>query len=505
LEPADHDCPWREEALALRKLAAEQAEVIRQQAEVIREYGQKLEAVVAQMQALERRVLGPKSEKMPSPVVELRRQENDDDAETRRLAALERRRERAALRENLRQETVTHHVTDEQADCPKCGGVADRTVGGGKETFIIEYVPGYFVRQKHIQEKRACDCGEYIATAEPAPRPIDNSHYGPGFIAHLVVMKCSDSIPLHRLAKQYQRLGISMQRSTLTDLFHRAAEKLEPLYRRLLSLVARSDIVQADETSMKMLRPNKRGFVWTFLSGDLIAYRFAEGRSGDTPRDVLGGSEGTLVVDAYSGYNRVTDVDGRSRAGCIAHVRRKFFDAHVTGVVDAKAALDLILEIYRVEHEARARGIVRSDEHLALRRARSSVVMDRLRTWLFDQQGKHAPKSPVGEAVRYALNQWNTLTLFLDDARIPVDNNASERALRVVALGRKNFLFVGDEEHGANLAGLYSLVATCDAVGVEPTQYIKDVIMRVDTHPASRIDELLPQNWSPPVRWTESA
>jgi transposase len=310
------------------------------------------------MQALERRVLGPKSEKMPAPVDELRRQESDEDAETRRLAALERRRERAALREKLRQETVTHHVTDEQADCPKCGGIAERAVGGGKETFIIEYVPGYFVRQKHIREKRACDCGEYIATAEPAPRPIDNSHYGPGFIAHLVVMKCSDSIPLHRLAKQYQRLGISMQRSTLTDLFHRAAEKLEPLYRRLLSLVARSDIVQADETSMKMLRPNKRGFVWTFLSGDLIAYRFAEGRSGETPRDVLGGSEGTLVVDAYSGYNRVTDVDGRSRAGCIAHVRRKFFDAHVTGVVDAKTALDLILEIYRVEHEARARGIV---------------------------------------------------------------------------------------------------------------------------------------------------
>jgi transposase len=493
LEPNDHECAWREEALALRKIVAEQAQVIV-------EHGQKVEAVLAQMQALERRMLGPKSEKMPPPIDELRRQESDEDAEARQLAGLERRRERAALREKLRPETVTHHVTEEQADCPKCGGVADRPVGGGKETFLYEYVPGYFVRQKHVQEKRACSCGQYIATAEPPPRPIEKGHYGPGFIAHLVVMKCCDSIPLYRLAKQYQRLGIPMGRSTLTDLFHAAAEKLEPLYKRLLALVARSDIVQADETSMKMQRPSKRGFVWAFLSGELIAYRFAGSRSGDTAVEVLGGTQGTLVVDAYTGYNRVTDVDGRDRAGCIAHVRRKFFDALQAGTVEARQALDLILDVYRVEHEARARGIVRTEEHLELRRRRSRATMERFRTWLFDRQGQYAPKSPMGEAVRYALNQWNTLTVFLDDARIPVDNNASERALRVVALGRKNFLFVGDEDCGANLAGLYSLVATCDAAGVDPVEYIKDVLMRVDTHPASKIDELLPHNWKPPMR-----
>jgi transposase len=483
LEPSSHECPWRSEALALRGEVAE--------------LKQQLGAVVAQMQAFERRVLGPKSEKMPPPIEELRRQESDEDAEARRLAALERRRERAALRESLRQETVTHHVTNEQAECPRCGGAANRPVGTGKETYLYEYEPGYFVRQKHVQEKRACSCGQYIATAESAHRPIDKGHYGPGFIAHLVVMKCGDSIPLYRLAKQYQRLGIPMGRSTLTDLFHAAAQKLEPLYRRLLALVARSDIVQADETSLKMQRPSKRGFVWAFLAGELIAYRFAGNRSGGTPLEVLGGTQGTLVVDAYTGYNRVTDVDGRERAGCIAHVRRKFFDAAQAGTGEARQALDLILEVYCVEHEAKARGIVRTDEHRQMRQTRSRAVMERLRTWLFDQQGRHVPKSPMGEAVRYALNQWNTLTIFLGDARIPVDNNASERALRVVALGRKNFLFVGDEEHGANLAGLYSLVATCEVAGVDPVEYIKDVLMRVDSHPASRIDELLPHQWRP--------
>jgi transposase len=486
LEPTEHECAWRQEALALR---AEVAEL-----------KQQLSAVVGQMQALERRVLGPKSEKMPPPVEELRRQESDEDAEARRLAALERRRERAALREHLRQETVMHHLTAAEAQCPKCGGVAERAVGGGKETFLYEYVPGYFVRQKHVQEKLACSCGQYIATAAPRARPVDKGHYGPGFIAHLIVMKCGDSIPLYRLAKQYQRLGIPMSRSTLTDLFHAAAEKLEPLYKRLLALVARSDIVQADETSLKMQRPSKRGFVWAFVAGELIAYRFAGSRSGETPVEVLGGTQGTLVVDAYTGYNRVTDVDGRERAGCIAHVRRKFFDALQAGIVEARQALDLILDVYRVEHEARARGIMRSDEHLRLRRTRSRAAMDRFRTWLFDQRGQHVPKSPMGEALRYALNQWNTLNAFLDDARIPVDNNASERALRAVALGRKNFLFVGDEEHGANLAGLYSLVATCEAVGVDPVEYIKDVLMRVDSHLASRIDELLPHQWTSPAR-----
>src|SRR5262249_39665017 len=160
-----------------------------------------------------------------------------------------------------------------------------------------------------------------------AQKPFEGGHYGAGFVAHLVVMKCADSIPLHRLAKQYQRLGIPMSRSTITDQFHAAAEKLSPLSQRLIAIVARGDIGQGEETSMMMQRPHKRGFVWTFIADGLIAYRFSSDRSGETPRHVLGGTLGTLVVDAYTGYNRVTDVEGRARASCLAHVRRRFFDA----------------------------------------------------------------------------------------------------------------------------------------------------------------------------------
>jgi len=500
LEPASHQCPWRDEALELRRLVAELT--LKHQRE-LDDHSAKLAAATAALEALERRVLGPKSEKMPPPANELRRTESKEDAEARRLAGLERRRQRAALKQKLERQTVIHHVSDEATQCPKCGGTADRELGDGKRTTIYEYVPGYFARQEHVQEKQACRCGEYIATASPAPRALDKSQYGPGFIAHLIVMKCADSIPLHRLAKQYQRLGIPMARSTLTDLFHRAAEKLEPLWKRLLAIIAQSEIVQADETSMKMLQPNKRGFVWRFLAEDLIAYRFSESRSGDTPLQILGGTTGALVIDGYTGYNRVTNVDGRERAGCLAHVRRKIFDALTTAPIEARRGLELILEVYRVEHEAKARKIVRTPEHLAMRQTRSRAAMNRLHDWLIEEQPKHVPKGPLGSAISYALNQWERLLCFIDNVNIPVDNNASESALRVVALGRKNFLFVGDVEAGDHLATLYSLVSTCEARDIDPVAYLKDVIMRVDTHPASRIDELLPHNWTPPLTWVE--
>ena len=502
MEPVDHQCPWRDEVAKLRQALDE---VTQQHRRELDELAGKLIAATTALESLERRVLGPKSEKMPPPASELRRTESNQDAEARRLAGLERRRQRAALKQKLRQQIVIHRVSDEEKPCPKCGGSADALLGEGKRTTVYEYVPGYFVRQEHVQEKLACRCGQYIVTAEPPPRALDKSQYGPGFISHLIVMKCADSIPLHRLAKQYQRLGIPMARSTLTDLYHAAAEKLEPLWKRLLAIIAQSDIVQADETSLKMQRPNKRGFVWTFLAGDLIAYRFADNRSGETPLQILGGTKGTLVIDGYTGYNRVTDVDGRERAGCIAHVRRKIFDALPTAPTEARQGLELILDVYRVEHEAKALKIVRTPQHLAMRQTRSRAAMDRLHEWLLVEQPKHLPKGPLGSAISYALNQWERLLCFLDNVNVPVDNNASESALRVVALGRKNFLFVGDVEGGDHLAILYSLVATCEAHDVDPVEYLKDVIMRVDTHPASLIDELLPHNWTPPLRWTDTS
>lgn len=494
--PDDHLCAWRDEAVRLKARLDQAFTQLEQTTTAFEEASDKLDALSAHVEALERRLFGPKSEKLPPVASELSRERSKEDAEERRLAALERRKQRRAEKARLRTETVLHHVAPEDRLCPRCGGGDFSALGDGKKSVVFEYVPGYFVRQEHVRETLACRCGGHVVVADGPLKPVEKGHYGPGFLAHLVVSKCADSIPLHRLAKQYQRLGIPMSRSTLTDLFHAAATSVRPLSDRLAELVAAEEIVQADETPMKMQNQKTKGYVWAFLSGDLISYRFSPNRSGQTPASVLGGTTGTLVVDAYTGYNRVTDVDGRERAGCLAHVRRKFFDALGAAPEAARQALDLILDIYRVEHVARAQGIVRTPQHLEMRLTDGRTAMDRLHAWLVEHKELHPPKGPLGGAIRYALNQWDYLVRFLDDVRIPLDNNASERALRVVALGRKNYLFVGHEDAGDNLAGLYSLVATCEANDVDPVAYLTDVLIRVHTHPASRIDEILPHLWT---------
>jgi transposase len=388
--------------------------------------------------------------------------------------------------------------------CPKCGGSIFKPLGPGKRTTIYEHVAAAIERQVHIQEVARCKCGETILTAEGPPKVFEKAGYGPSFLAHVVVSKCCDSIPLTRLAKQYRRTGIPINRSTLIEHFHRVAEEMRPIWGRLIELIPTLEIAQGDETTLRVLAKHKTrtAYLWTFLGRDdddkeIIAFQYSPTRSGETPARVLGDSQGTFLVDAFSGYNRVTLPGMRQRAGCMAHVRRKFFDA-LTRVPEARTALDFILELYKVEAEAGERGIEGTDEHRALRQQRSKPVMNAFRAWLETEQPRHLPRGPMGEAIGYALNQWNTLTPFLDEPRLAPDNNASENALRAAALGRKNFLFIGHDKAGENLAGLYSLVATCEANGVNPVAYLTDVLVRLQTHPASRLDELLPHRWKPP-------
>lgn len=464
----EHECGWQGYAKSLEKKLAE------------------LEQRLAQVER-------HRSEKLPPLERERRRSR---DPEERRAEARRKRQERAVAKSKLISETVELKVPDEQRKCPHCQSADLRNVGDGKPSTVIEYVPGYFRRRVFRRETLSCRCGQYIVNAPAPERTTDKTQYGPGFIAHLIVSKCGDSIPLYRLEKQYRRLGIPISRSTMTDLFHRHAELLAPLPARLLERVRSSELVLGDETSIKMLGSSKRAYLWTFIADTLIAYRFSVDRSGDTPKEVLGGTQGTLVVDGYTGYNRVTQVDGRRRAGCLAHARRKLFAA-MEGEPEAREALDMIRDLYLVEHAAEERGILGTSEHRALRQAESAPIMDKLKSWLEARQGLHPPKSKLGIAIRYALRQWSALTVFLDDPTVPLDNNRSEGALRVVALGRKNFLFVGHEDAGDNIAGLYSLVATCEANGVNPIDYLRDVLLRISTHPADRIDELLPDRWKP--------
>ncbi len=474
----EHDCEWREKYAALSS---------------------DVETLKHQLALLQRQVHGRRSEKMPRVADELRGEKPTD-----KNKAKQRRAERAEARsKKVQHQTTVHPVVPDKRTCPSCGNAQLHAVGEGKESVVYEYVPARFIAHRHVRETLACRCGEYVVTADGPTKWVEKCQYAPSFVAHVITAKCADSIPVYRQEKELKRIGVPVARSTMTDLFHRAALMLNPLVERIVELIRQAAVVHGDETPKKMFAPGKckTGYVWVFTTRGpkpLVLYRFALSRSGKTPEAVLGGTKGKLVVDAYTGYNAVTGVDGRERSGCYAHVRRGFFDAQATAPVEAREAMDLILGLYRIERDAEAAGILGTAEHLAMRKKLSAPQRRAFGRWLRAQKPRHAPKSPMGAAIRYALNQWTALGRFLDDADVPLDNNVAEGALRRVATGRKNFLFVGNEAAGRNLAGLYSLVATCEANGVNPVEYLGDVLGRMNDHPHSRIDELLPHNWRGP-------
>jgi len=484
----DHRCEWRDKA---EKLEAE-----------VRDLRGELTSMQGTLEKLQRHVFGKRSEKMPRVADAIR---DPDRANAERIAALQLRRENAEKKRQLVTRRVEHKVPDDQKVCPKCGGHEFSKLGDGKMTEEYELVPAMVERRLHVQEKLRCRCGETILTAPAPTRAFDKARFGPTFMAQVAVAKCADSLPLYRQAKAYRRAGVQVNDSTLGDPFHRTAELVEPLYDRLLKLISGKEIVLADETTQRVQAKGKTrtAWLWSFIGRDeleqeLIAYVFTNSRSGETPVEVLGETKGKLVADAYSGYNKVTAPGGRERAGCLAHLRRRFFDAQSAAADAAKKAIGFILDVYRIERAVLDADLLGTPEHLEMRQMQSKVVMDEFRAWLIAEHGRHPPRGPMGEAISYALSQWDPLTLFLTDPHWPIDNNASERALRVAALGRKNFLFVGTDEAGENLGGLYSLIATCEVNGVNPVTYLADILLRVQTHPAGRIDELLPHNWKPP-------
>lgn len=464
-----HNCEWRDKAEALEG----EAQALKGEVSGLKD---SLARMQQELAALTRRVLGPKSEKMPSMEKELR-----DGKPADRGLAKKKRRERRAARAKLTKVTTVHEVAAADRHCPECSSEKLSAMPSRKST-VYEYVPAHFIAHEHVRQVLRCECG-VLVTANGADKWWDKSQYGASFVAHLVTAKCADSIPLYRLEKEYQRIGVPVARSTMTDLFLRAADVLEPLYGRLLELIRHSPLVHADETAKKVQAEGKckSGYMWNFRTAapdPLIAYVFAPDRSNETPKRVLGGTSGELMADGYAGYNVVSDIDGRRRSACYAHVRRYFFDAMPTAP-EARQVLDIIRELYRVEREAQVAGILGTTAHLELRKTKSAPVREKLKNWLLTTQALHPPKSPLGEAIRYTMNRWDELGHFLEDARIPLDNNPSESALRRVALGRKNFLFVGNDVAGTKLAGLYSLVATCEANGVNPLAYIEDVLTRV--------------------------
>jgi transposase len=534
--PHDHDCAWRDHALELERRVTELGEIVARQQTLLREqqkliaaqaarltelerklgeqrleHEQRVSELQHQVSKLERELVGKKSEKVKVTPHERDHQTEESEAAKarRREEADRKRRERALARDAaLATDDVEHPLPDDMKACPTCGGT-EHDVLPDEVTTRIDYEPGRFVKRRHKRKKivRKCGCPKSsIVVAPGPPTPITGGLYGASFIAYLIVEKCADSMPVYRMEKRFARVGIPISRSTMNDLVLAAAERVRPLVARLTTRIGSVEVVLADETSMRLQDRSKRGFVWVFhghddaSGGELVLYVFSCDRSGDTPVKVLGASEGTLVVDGYTGYNIVTDPKHRARAGCWCHGRRKFFEARGSAPEEAEHAISMMRPLFRIEHEAKLRDVVGTDEHLAMRRERSTPIVEEIFKWVTDTRPKVLPKSPIGAALGYMQNQRARLELFLTDPRVPLHNNSSESRLRIIALLRKSSLFFGHLRAGRLWAGLFSLVGGAIANGHEPIGYIADVLVRVNGEMSDdELDALLPDRWTPPA------
>ena len=405
---------------------------------------------------------------------------------------------RSPLPPHLRRIVRTVDVPQEKKRCPGCG--KDRTRIGAETAEQIEYTPSSLVVIRTERPKYACrDCQEGVAVAEPPPAPIEKGLPGPGMLAYVAVAKYDDHLPLYRQQEIFRRQGVEIARSTLCGWVAAMAELLEPVVEAMAKDLLGSKVIQTDDIPVPVLEsPHTReGRLWAYL-GDpehpQIVYRYSPNRQQHWAQEFLRDYHGYVQADAYAGYDKLFEGGTRIEVGCWAHARRKFFDAQGADAVRSAAALQYIGELYRVEQEAKE---LTASERRRLRQERSRPVLEALRTWMAREELSILPKSPLGEAFTYARNQWGALNRYVEDGDLAIDNNASERALRGVAVGRKNWLFAGSDEGGRRAATLYSLIESAKRAEVEPWAYLQDLLVRIDSHPASRIAELLPCRWKP--------
>jgi transposase len=390
-----------------------------------------------------------------------------------------------------------------QETCPDCGGKLKHL--GEDVSEMLEIEPARFKVIRQVRPKLACACCERIVQAEAPSRPIARGIAGPGLLAHVLVSKYGDHLPLYRQSEIYAREGVELDRSTLADWVSGTSQLFEPLVETLRRHVMGAQKLHADDTPVPVLAPGngktKTGRLWTYVRDDRPAgdqtppavwFAYTPDRKGEHPRAHLSKFQGTLQADAYAGFEQIYEGGRIQEAACWAHVRRKFYDiqiAHKSPV--AAEALERIGALYAVESDINGRS---PEERRGVRNARSRPLLESLKQWLEETLVKLSKKSDTAIAVRYALGRWESLMRYCDDGHLEIDNNAAERALRAVALGRKNYLFAGSDRGGESAAAIYSLIGTEKLNGIDPESYLRNILSRIAEHPINRIDELLPWN-----------
>jgi transposase len=408
---------------------------------------------------------------------------------------------RQRLPRHLERRRVVHDLAPDERRCPECQGEL-RHIGEEKSE-RLEYVPASWFVIEDTSQKYACPRGCTVVTARKPMQPIEKGLAGPGLLAHVAVGKYADHQPLHRQEAMFKRQGITLSRKTMCDWMRRSAELVSPLFEEMKKRVLSSKVMQTDDTPVGVLDPEltktRTGRIWTYV-GDgehpYTVYDYTPNRSRDGPEAFMEDFSGFLQADAYSGYDRLYKDPERdvTEVACWAHARRKFYDAQSSDLMRSMVMLAYIRLLYDIEREARDRALD-SDGRLALRQEKSVPILEDIEAYLKRERTEVLPKSPMGEAIGYALGNWEALVRYCEDGDLEIDNNGAERALRGIAIGRKNWLFFGSDNGGRTAAVLTSFITTCKRVDIDPFAYLRDVFARISAHPANRINELLPDKW----------
>src|SRR5437667_5578421 len=428
-------------------------------------------------------------------------------AEKITVQSFERRKPaRRPLPEHLPRERIVYPVP---SACPCCGGGILRKIGEDV-TETLELIPRQWKVIQHVREKFSCRACEAI-TQPPAPsHPVARGRAGPKLLAHILVAKYGLHLPLNRQSDAYAREGIDLDGSTLADWVGAAAATLMPLNDVIRTHVFGADRIHADDTTVPVLAKGKTrtGRLWTYVRDDrpfggpdppAAMFFYSRDRGGEHPEQHLASYAGLMQADAYAGFNRLYEANRKPgpiiEAACWAYGRRKFFDlARLNKAPIAAAAVERINVLFAIEREING---LTPPERARVRQERSRPLMIELQTWLREQRARLSKNSDTTKAINYSLNRWDAFARFLDDGRLCMSNNAAERELRTVALGRKNWTFAGSDEGGRRAAAIYSLIATAKLNDVDPQAWLADVLARLPDHSANRIDELLPSNWQP--------
>jgi transposase len=514
----------RNTELAQRDSMIEQ--IKREAADAIAALKQKHEADLG---VLLRRFYGPKSERfdprqlllfglvMESLPVDTAAVEGEagEPFKTRRI---QHKHGRAKLPEALPRIPIEHDLKPEEKLCPCCG--LERCRIGQEITEQLEYHPASFQVLQHIRHKYACKpcaqgCGKcdgkaQIELAEKPDQPIKKGLPGPGLLAHVITSKLGDHLPLYRLERIFARQDVHIARSTMCAWLLATGELVHPLVDLMAIRVRQSQVIHTDETRVPVQDETeegkcKSGRIWTYI-GDrdhpYMVYDYTPDRSRAGPSKWLDQFRGFLQADAYGGYDGIY-ATGVKEVACWAHGRRHFFDAKDTDARRCARMLSMVRELYAVEDEAAAQiaatqGITDGQAdalRLALRQERSVPLLATIKTWLEENQKLVLPRSPMAQAITYMLNQWEALCVYTTQGFLHIDNNAAERALKRVALGRKNWLFTGHDQAAQQIARLYSLIASAERHGLDPQRYLTGVLARIASTPVTQLEQFLPDRW----------